>query len=339
MFRIRVPDEVFDPYEEYEHLPTFISSRLHHGGIFSKGRSRKYLNEHWETLLDTYLKSPMSCKVLIEQLPDEETPAVPKKKSKRILYLEWHEESEVPKVGESSVEYVVDVEIAHVEIPSSQLDDFDPFFGINFDDGFEDQGSRVMEDQVGRGMEDQDGWGMDDQAGRGMEDQDGWGMDDQAEWGMDDQAVDDGMEDEADDGIVDEGNIIKDAVEVDVHMSSFNFSFVDPEDDVPVNLEDFESASDSDADLESLRRKKLRQVRRQKQKEQPTSVSFYVGQSFGSKADVKKLVKLHAVETRRNIVTVRNDKKRFRAVCRGKLPVFTGTSSDKGKEAMSSEQE
>ncbi|KAJ9542117.1 hypothetical protein OSB04_028623 [Centaurea solstitialis] len=40
----KVPDEVFDPYEEYEHLPTFISIRLHHGGIFSKGRSRKYLN-------------------------------------------------------------------------------------------------------------------------------------------------------------------------------------------------------------------------------------------------------------------------------------------------------
>ncbi|KAJ9535356.1 hypothetical protein OSB04_un001534 [Centaurea solstitialis] len=305
------------------------------GCIMGEFLVRVEVGKHWETLLDTYLKSPMLCKVLIEQLPDEETPVVPKKKSKRKLYLEWHEESEVPKVGESSVEHVVDVEIgeshvqlpsvdveigeshvqlpsvdveigeSHVEIPSSQLDDFDPFFGINFDDGFEDQGSRVMEDQAGRVMEDQAGRGMEDQTGRGMEDQDGWGMDDEAGrgmedqdgWGMDDQA--------ADDGIVDEGNIIKDAVEVDVDMSSFNFSFVDPEDDVPVNLEDFESASNSDADLESLRRKKLRQVRRQKQKEQPTSVSFYVGNHLAAKQMLK---------------------------------IFTGTSSDKGKEAMSSEQ-
>ncbi|KAJ9542115.1 hypothetical protein OSB04_028621 [Centaurea solstitialis] len=301
----------------------------------------------------------MSCKVRIEQLPDEETPA-PKKKSKRKLYLEWHEETPACEDVEHSgkdVEHVENVEVtenvenvevtenvenvevtevtgkdeetpahvevtpAHVEIPESIMNEFDPFFGINFDDDF-DQPGRGMDDQV-RGMNDEADRGMDEQPGRGMDDQ-ARGMEDEVDDGMDYEVDDgtevepgmedevDGKEDEVDSGMVDEGNIIQYAVDVDVDMSNFNWTFVDGDIDGPCGDKN--------------------------KKKQPTSVNFFVGQSFGSKAEVKRLVKLHAVETRRNIVILRNDKIRFRAVCKGKLPVFTtGTDSDKGKEVTSEE--
>ncbi|KAJ9550389.1 hypothetical protein OSB04_014434 [Centaurea solstitialis] len=162
--------------------------------------------------------------------------------------------------------------------------------------GMDDQ-VRGMNDEVDRGMDEQPGRGMDDQA-RGMEDEVDDGMDyevddgTEVEPGMEDEV--DGKEDEVDSGMVDEGNIIQDAVDVDVDMSNFNWTFVDGDIDGPVNLENFEK--------------------------------------------VKRLVKLHAVETRRNIVILRNDKVRFKAVCKGKLPMFTtGTDSDKGKEVASEE--
>ncbi|KAJ9566147.1 hypothetical protein OSB04_002113 [Centaurea solstitialis] len=178
--------------------------------------------EHWETRLDTYLKSPTSCKVRIEQLPDEETPAPEKKNVEvheahveaHVEVTEAHVEVEVPKVPE-----------VHVEIPESLMDAFDPFFGINFNDDF---------DQPGRCMDDQAAKGMDDQAARGMDDEVDDGMEDEVD-GMEDEVPE--VEAEVDSGMVDEGNIIQDAVDVDVDMSNFKFSFVDSDIDVPVNLD------------------------------------------------------------------------------------------------------
>ena len=65
-------------------------------------------------------------------------------------------------------------------------------------------------------------------------------------------------------------------------------------------LEDFDSRSNSD--FESLRRKQLRNITKQKEVELSSHHDFYVGQTFGSKADVKKLIEDHAIETRRNIL-------------------------------------
>nr|KAJ0193739.1 hypothetical protein LSAT_V11C800405860 [Lactuca sativa] len=46
---------------------------------------------------------------------------------------------------------------------------------------------------------------------------------------------------------------------------------------------------------------------------------FYLYQSFGSSEELKNKIKQHVVETRREIVIIKNDKNRVRAVCKGSI--------------------
>ncbi|KAI3667222.1 hypothetical protein L6452_42271 [Arctium lappa] len=62
-------------------------------------------------------------------------------------------------------------------------------------------------------------------------------------------------------------------------------------------------------------------------------VDFYLGQAFGNKDTVRNLIKQHSIETKRDIVVVKNDRSRIRAVCRGTLPQLKdeGESNGPGK--------
>ena len=71
----------------------------------------------------------------------------------------------------------------------------------------------------------------------------------------------------------------------------------------------------------------LRMVRRENSKQQESTpfhnkVHFFVGQAFGSRVEVKKLIRLHVIETRRYLAVVKNDLTRVRAVCKGNIPSF-----------------
>jgi hypothetical protein len=93
--------------------------------------------------------------------------------------------------------------------------------------------------------------------------------------------------------------------------------------------EEFDSADEED-DLDRVRQKKLKQLKKQ-HKSLTAGVHkyyFYVGQEFGSREEVKKRVQLHSVETRRELYFKKNDKLRVRAECRGTIPVFEPTSND-----------
>ncbi|CAI9302964.1 unnamed protein product [Lactuca saligna] len=68
--------------------------------------------------------------------------------------------------------------------------------------------------------------------------------------------------------------------------------------------------------------------------------SFYVGQKFKSKKELKEKIDMHALETRRNLYYKKNDKIRLRALCRGVVPVINASgvvglnpkNKTKGKE-------
>ncbi|KAJ0744034.1 putative transposase, MuDR, plant, MULE transposase domain-containing protein [Helianthus annuus] len=135
-------------------------------------------------------------------------------------------------------------------------------------------------------------------------------------------------DDEDPDYIIDKDNIVEDYsvdmkehyAEVDAEISEQNEQQVDvDEDDDQVDLDGFESLTDSEGDT-ALERA-CRSVRKDKRKSK-TSVEcpFYIGQSFPDKGSIKMLVKNHAIETRRQLHITRNDNTRFRVICMGGIP-------------------
>ncbi|GJY00145.1 mutator type transposase, partial [Tanacetum coccineum] len=92
------------------------------------------------------------------------------------------------------------------------------------------------------------------------------------------------------------------------------------EDDEDVEVLDndyFESASDSDDEGIRLRKKKLKQLRKQAHAtEQIYKTYFYVGREFASKDQVKAYIKEHSNDTKREIRMEKNDNEIVRAVCR-----------------------
>ena len=129
------------------------------------------------------------------------------------------------------------------------------------------------------------------------------------------------------DNIVDEEHIVD---EVEVPMTGFRFEvedeFIDPvhpilnmnENDLEViDFESFESDLEDDED--SARRKGIRNLRKLAGNSTSTT-SFFVGKEFPNRDVAKNMIRAHAVETRRNIQIVKNDKIRVRAQCFGVVP-------------------
>ncbi|GJR72579.1 transposase, MuDR [Tanacetum coccineum] len=91
-----------------------------------------------------------------------------------------------------------------------------------------------------------------------------------------------------------------------------------------VDLDDFDSGSESDTELEGRRKKALRKLSKEHEKGGivDNNAPFYVGRNFLDKETVRKLVYAHAVATRRQLYIWKNDKERLTVVCIGKCPVF-----------------
>ncbi|KAJ9552457.1 hypothetical protein OSB04_016502 [Centaurea solstitialis] len=93
----------------------------------------------------------------------------------------------------------------------------------------------------------------------------------------------------------------------------------------PIDISDF--ASGSDSDVERPRRKKLESLAKQHKGD----TNFYIGQQFGTKKEVKNAIRLHSIETRRDLLIIRNDKIRMRAVCKGMVPTCNQKSVEASK--------
>uniref|UniRef100_A0A251UHI7 Putative transposase, MuDR, plant n=1 Tax=Helianthus annuus TaxID=4232 RepID=A0A251UHI7_HELAN len=86
------------------------------------------------------------------------------------------------------------------------------------------------------------------------------------------------------------------------------------------DLDNFDSLSDEEND--TTLKKKLREHRKKKRHGNVlVAERFYVGQQFADREQIKKLVKTHAIETRRQLKVVRNDLGRFRVICEGVIMV------------------
>ncbi|KAJ9561242.1 hypothetical protein OSB04_006402 [Centaurea solstitialis] len=97
---------------------------------------------------------------------------------------------------------------------------------------------------------------------------------------------------------------------------------VEYEDEDPMNFEDFES--DSSDSLGAARKKELKKLKKMHGKEDISGAkySFYVGQTFGTREEVKKRVTMYSMHSCRDIRIINNDNTRLRATCKGQNPIF-----------------
>ena len=111
--------------------------------------------------------------------------------------------------------------------------------------------------------------------------------------------------------------------------------------DLDVDIDDvfdndeFISGSENDDEFDKARKIKLKQLRKQSNSNPEGKIYktyFYVGQDFGTAAEVKKLIKRHSIETRREIKIVKNDKERVRAQCFGQLPSLETSGLSAGQK-------
>ncbi|GJX44845.1 mutator type transposase [Tanacetum coccineum] len=134
-----------------------------------------------------------------------------------------------------------------------------------------------------------------------------------------------------DDVLDDDEHIVE---EVHVNMNNFSFTAdhkhdtsigdVDVQED-DLDVIDYDSfGSDLDDGIDSERIIQLRELRRiGKQKNKgPNKYYFYLGQQFASKEIMKERVKKHSVETRRQLILVKNDNERVRVRYEGTIPAL-----------------
>ncbi|GJS04793.1 mutator type transposase [Tanacetum coccineum] len=155
--------------------------------------------------------------------------------------------------------------------------------------------------------------------------------DTEGDYTMDSDSEDLDYDPKHDDVFDDDEHIVE---EVHVNMNNFIFT-ADPKHDTSIggvdvqdddlDVIDYDSfGSDLDDGIDSERRMQLRELRRiGKQKNKgPNKYYFYLGQQFASKEIVKGRVKKHSVETRRQLILVKNDNERVRVRCQGTIPAL-----------------
>ncbi|KAI3804419.1 hypothetical protein L1987_25944 [Smallanthus sonchifolius] len=171
------------------------------------------------------------------------------------------------------------------------------------------------------------------------------------------ESEDEDSEDEHDpDYIVDEDNQVEDVV---VDMQNFkanvdydvdgdeeedcdgngvghrDFEF-DGEHDSYVDLENFDSNSDSNDENSTLLRKVSRRIRRKIKLNRVSSESpcpFYIGQLIEDKEKLNDMVKHFALESRRQLYILKNESLRYRVVCLGTNPSLDADEGTQGQNS------
>nr|KAJ0209959.1 hypothetical protein LSAT_V11C400177530 [Lactuca sativa] len=248
--------------------------------------------EHGKTKLLTYTMSSTPSKVRIEEIVDQPS-------CSRRLFLEWKETETRDCIGSSKPNVVPTKETKSAQIDAQCetqgiCDEFDEFLN-------EETGGITHESD-------------------NKDDADDSGDSDDSEF------------------LVDLDNLL-DEPEIDMNEFLFN---IDEEiewvgdlggsnvketetreiDDIEVvNNEVFLYESSSDEDGSNKRRKSIKAIRRaMENSEARVSDPFYVYQKFTSSEELKNAIRQHAVETRRELDFIKNDKNRVRAICKGTIP-------------------
>ncbi|KAL4560319.1 hypothetical protein LXL04_032469 [Taraxacum kok-saghyz] len=139
---------------------------------------------------------------------------------------------------------------------------------------------------------------------------------------------------------LDEDNLVE---EVDVDMRDFNLSIEREVESVGNKecdgqvLEVLDNDEFEEVGIEEDNRRKML-----KEMQKPTKCSsgqvykvcFKLGQTFKKKKEIKNLIKNHALDSRRDLHIIKNDKIRIRAICRGHVPVITTSGPTTSQEKM-----
>ncbi|KAJ9542226.1 hypothetical protein OSB04_028732 [Centaurea solstitialis] len=255
--------------------------------------------EHGKTNLKTYFMSPSPKKVIIEELPDDDHSVedgssksrkkLGSSKSRKKLCLEWYGCGYKEGIGEGKAQGVGGVAEGVVDFDYSALHNFDPFFG-----------------------EDCSVFGKGNEEGKDMDK--GVGEKEKTIVHTDESS----SEDSGDTEFTFDDDEFDYMAEVD--MSSFHENVdweaewvgnetANSEDelgetcDSPMDFEDFDS--DSSGNFESARKRelrKLKKIHKQQLKEDSTTpdCSFFVGQSFATKEEVKNRITMHSIPVFKN---------------------------------------
>ncbi|KAI3509052.1 hypothetical protein L1887_24076 [Cichorium endivia] len=280
--------------------------------------------EHGKTNLHTYLMSPNPSKVRIEEI-------IEMKSCARRLFLEWKD----PKTGDGGGSSKVRIEEV-VESPktgggggSSKVRIEEVVESPKVGDG----GVPILSEEMLHGC-DQTASIEHEFEGEGIE---GQNEDNHSEGEGIEGQNDDLSDSEDSDFIIDEDNIVDDP---DIDMKEFLLNIDEDvewlgthetsqvireesreKDELEVVNNEILLSESSDEGGSNKRKKSIKAIRRaQENSEARVSDPFYVYQTFGSAEELKRKIKKHSVETRREIEIVKNDKNRVRAVCKGTIP-------------------
>jgi hypothetical protein len=288
--------------------------------------------EHHITTVQTYFSSSPS-KVIIEDINDEDEPNTkvdkPRTSTFKKLLLGWHDDWNVD-------------DNVHVNLDSN----VDLLMDQNLDNNVDLGMDHNLDNNVDLGMD----HNLDNNVDLGVDNS----LDNNVDLGVD-QNLDNNVElgvdqnlEHSDNGITEDGSSIEWSSEDDSDFVEDNGNCVN---DTEVDMRDFRLHTDAEVDInhsndvdfvEAMDEDVLdndlfdEDERRQRENES----IFSVGQVFGTKEEVKVMIRELAVDTRRQIRIIKDESKRMRAICKGdtedgvhnKTQVGAGSSSsDKGK--------
>ncbi|CAI9286511.1 unnamed protein product [Lactuca saligna] len=304
--------------QDVRHLGTFIS----------KHKLIEVYIEHGKTQLHTYTMSPNQAKVQIKEIIE------PPSCSRR-LFLDWYDTGETNVVGDASKEAnegnpCVEVEIGdkfehtnEVEFRDGNKGGEDPWSEFESGDMFED----INEEEFGSGDN------FDDDSGYKSSESD------DIDFYVDNDNILDDVEVDMND--------FNDNIDMDAEwVGGMNDNVVQEENEVGelnevLNNEVLLSGSSSDEGPVGQRKKTIKAIQRAHENDEANVAEpFYILQTFNTAQEFKERVKVHAIETRRELGFEKNDKNRVRVVCRGTIPKLGNLDkSGEGQQEVNNEDE
>lgn len=324
--------------------------------------------EHLFSKVETYLTPPKSSNVVIEDIEEENVQEIPsvKRPCKRKLMLDWKTNSNEVPVCDDQIKdgtlndqnNVEESEMASVSDAAAkdQINENDDHYSV-----FLEEMANVQERDNVEHMANVDPSQFSEYFTNGFNPFGDDNVEHMANVNSDNGKSVEGLETELDeeedsDYIHDEDNNVSD---VEVDMSDFHFNVDEDVEFMGTNNQGqssrasegvvheevlqndyFESGDESDGnELEIKRKRKLKEIQKQSQSSSVVNRTIlYVSQTFGSKKEAREYIKRHAIESRRQLKIVKNDKCRLRAVCDGAIPNFEENAS-KGSEGNSHSDE
>nr|KAJ0213269.1 hypothetical protein LSAT_V11C400184090 [Lactuca sativa] len=320
--------------QDVRHLGTFIS----------KHKLIEVYIEHGKTQLHTYTMSPNQSKIQIKEIIEPQT-------CSHRLFLDWYDIGDASKeanvvdlTGNDNMELTVidngdnnkeENQCAGFEI----ADKIEHTNEVEFEDGNKDGEDPWAEFESGDKFEDinEDEFGSRDKFG------DNSGYESSESDDIDFYADNDNILDDVEVDM----NDFNDNIDMDAEwVGGKNGNVVEEENEVGelnevLNNEVLMSGSSLEVGPVAQRKKTIKAIQRAHENDEANVAEpFYILQTFNTAQEFKERVKLHAIETRRELDFEKNNKNRVRVVCRGTNPKLGNLdNSGDGQQEVNNEDE